>query len=145
MTSKTALVVGATGAVGRQLMTELLASPSYTKIIVLHRSSTPFARHAKVEERVVDLASLDKLAVQTPVQDVFCCIGTTQKNAGSTAAFQRVDRDIPVALARWAAANGVRTFVALSSVGADAGASSVYLRTKGEMERGVASAGVPAT
>jgi uncharacterized protein YbjT (DUF2867 family) len=76
---------------------------------------------------------------------VFCCIGTTQKTAGSTEAFQKVDRDIPVALARWAAANGVSTFVAISSIGADAHSKSVYLRTKGEMEEGVATAGVPST
>jgi len=76
---------------------------------------------------------------------VFCCIGTTQKRAGSTEAFQKVDRDIPVALAEWAAANGVSTFVAVSSVGAEAHAKSIYLRTKVEMEEGVARAGVPST
>jgi uncharacterized protein YbjT (DUF2867 family) len=145
MTQTTALIVGATGAVGRQLTELLLASPAYTRVVVLHRSPTAFARRAKVEEHVVDFANFGKLALQGPVQDVFCCVGTTQKTAGSTPAFQRVDRDIPVALARWAAANAARTFVTLSSVGADASARSVYLRTKGEMERGVADAGVRST
>ena len=72
---------------------------------------------------------------------VFCCVGTTQKKAGSTEAFQKVDRDIPIALARWAAANGAATFVGISSVDANAPRESVYLRTKGEMESGVAGAG----
>jgi uncharacterized protein YbjT (DUF2867 family) len=76
---------------------------------------------------------------------VFCCIGTTQKTAGSTAAFQAVDRDLPVALAQWAAAHRAGVLVTLSSVGADANAGSVYLRTKGEMEAGVARAGVRST
>jgi uncharacterized protein YbjT (DUF2867 family) len=126
-------------------MALLLASPAYSKIVVLHRSPTAMAKSAKVEERIIDFADLGRLTVPEPAHDVFCCVGTTQKNAGSTEAFQRVDRDIPVALARWGAANGARTFVALSSVGADAGSRSVYLRTKGEMERGVVGAGVPAT
>ena len=76
---------------------------------------------------------------------MFCCVGTTQKKAGSTEAFQRVDRDIPIALARWAAACGARCFVGISSVDARATARSVYLKTKGEMERGVAAAGVGST
>jgi uncharacterized protein YbjT (DUF2867 family) len=53
-----------------------------------------------------------------------------------------VDRDIPIALARWAAANGASTFVGISSVDARASARSVYLKTKGQMEAGVAGAGL---
>jgi uncharacterized protein YbjT (DUF2867 family) len=79
------------------------------------------------------------------LEAVFCCIGTTQSKAGSTEAFQKVDRDIPVALARWASANNATTFVGISSVDAQADARSVYLRTKGEMESGVAGAGLRST
>lgn len=142
MPKKTALIVGATGAVGRKLTPLTAASQEYAGLIVLHRSPTPFAELAKVEERLIDFAQLAAFSPSGPVHAVFCCVGTTQKKAGSTAAFQRVDRDIPVALAQWAAAERANVFVTLSSIGANAGTTSVYLRTKGEMEEGVARAGV---
>lgn len=141
---ETALIVGATGAVGRKLTPRLASSQRYGKVIILHHRSTPFSALAKVEERVIDFGQLSALAAE-PVDAVFCCVGTTQKKAGSTAAFQSVDRDIPVALARWAAAHRTGTFVTVSSLGADAGSASVYLRTKGEMEAGVADAKVLST
>jgi uncharacterized protein YbjT (DUF2867 family) len=141
MAKATAVIVGATGAVGRKLTPLLAASGQYAKIIVLHRRPTPFAKLARIEERVIDFARLALLPAEA-VDAIFCCIGTTQKKAGSTPAFQSVDRDIPVALACWGAANGARVLVVVSSLGADARSGSVYLRTKGEMEAGVAAAGV---
>ncbi len=144
MSKKTAVIVGATGSVGRELVPLVASSPYFEKLLILHRRPTQFGRLAKVEERIVDFT---KLASVPPAggATVFCCIGTTQKKAGSTEAFQKVDRDIPVALAGWAASNGATTFVTISSLGADAHSKSVYLRTKGEMEEGVARAGVPST
>ncbi len=103
MSKKTAVIVGATGSVGRELVPLVASSPYFEKLLILHRRPTQFGRLAKVEERIVDFT---KLASVPPAgaATVFCCIGTTQKKAGSTEAFQKVDRDIPVALAKWAAA-----------------------------------------
>ena len=144
MSKKTAVIVGPTGSIGRELVPLVASSPYYDKLLILHRRSTQFGTLAKVEERIVDFAELASVP-SAGAATVFCCIGTTQKKAGSTEAFQKVDRDIPVALARWAASNGVATFVTISSLGADAHSKSVYLRTKGEMEEGVARAGVRST
>src|SRR5690606_22634398 len=117
----------------------------YARVIVLHRTHTPYGALPGVEERVTDFAALAGLELPERVDDVYCCVGTTQKAAGTTEAFQKVDRGIPSALARWAAAQGARVYVTLSSVGANARAASVYLRTKGEMEHCVTNAGVPST
>jgi uncharacterized protein YbjT (DUF2867 family) len=144
MAARTALIVGATGAVGSKLTPLAAASHRYAKVIVLHRSPTPFAKIAKIEEHVIDFANLP-LRVEHVVEDVFCCVGTTQKSAGSTQAFRGVDLEIPTALANWAKAHGAHTFVVVSSLGADPSSSSVYLKTKGEMEREVARAEVPST
>ena len=144
MSKKTAVIVGATGSIGCELVPLIVSSASYDKLLILHRRPTQFAKLRKVEERVIDFTALSSLPLAGAAA-VFCCIGTTQNKAGSTEAFQKVDRDIPIELARWAAANGAATFVAISSVGADARARSVYLRTKGEMEEGVARAAVPST
>jgi uncharacterized protein YbjT (DUF2867 family) len=146
MSKRTAVIVGSTGAIGRQLMPLLLAAPHFDKIVVVHHRPTPYAGLAKVEQRIVDFtAPLAPLPAGNDLEAVFCCIGTTQKKAGSTEAFQKVDRDIPVTMAQWAAANNATSFIAISSVDARAGARSVYLRTKGEMESGVAGAGLRST
>jgi uncharacterized protein YbjT (DUF2867 family) len=142
MSKRTAVIVGSTGAIGRQLVPLVQASPRFDKLVVLHHRPTPYARMPKFDERIVDFTRLPAPADGEDIEAVFCCIGTTQKKAGSTEAFQRVDRDIPIALARWAAANGATTFVGISSVDARASARSVYLKTKGEMEAGVAGAGL---
>jgi uncharacterized protein YbjT (DUF2867 family) len=142
MSKRTAVIVGSTGAIGRHLMPLLVASSRFDKLVVLHHRPTPYARMPKVDERIVDFTRLPATAVGEDLEAVFCCVGTTQKSAGSTEAFQRVDRDIPIALARWAAANGATTFVGISSVDARATARSVYLITKGQMEVGVAGAGL---
>lgn len=144
MSQKTAVIVGATGSIGRELVPLILAVPDYETLIILARHTTQFAGRPKVEERIIDFNRLATLPT-ADAASVFCCIGTTQKIAGSTAAFQAVDRDIPVALARWAATGGASAFVVVSSVSANARASSVYLCTKGEMEEGVARAGVRST
>jgi uncharacterized protein YbjT (DUF2867 family) len=123
-------------------MALLIASPRFEKIIVLHHRPTPYAGQVKVEQLVVEFAAIPAPTAGDDIEAVFCCVGTTQKKAGSTEAFQRVDRDVPIALARWAAANNAASFVGVSSVDAQAAARSVYLKTKGEMERGVGAAGV---
>ena len=146
MSKRTAVVVGSTGAIGRQFMPLLLATPRFDKVIVMHHRPAPYAGVAKVEQQIVDFSVvLPPLEPGNDLEAVFCCIGTTQSKAGSTEAFQKVDRDIPVALARWASANNATTFVGISSVDARADARSVYLRTKGEMESGVAGAGLRST
>jgi len=145
MPKRTAAIAGSTGAIGRQLMALLIASPRFEKILVLHHRTAPYVGHAKVGQLVVDFAAIPPPAVGDDIDAVFCCVGTTQKKAGSTEAFQRVDRDVPIALARWASANGAKSFVGISSVDARATARSVYLKTKGQMERGVAGAGVRST
>jgi uncharacterized protein YbjT (DUF2867 family) len=144
MSKKTAVIVGTTGSIGRELVPLVVSSACYDKLLILHRRPTPFAKLPKVEEQIVDFAEISSFALAGAAA-VFCCIGATQNKAGSTEAFQKVDRDIPIELARWAATNGAATFVVISSVGADARARSIYLRTKGEMEEGVARAAARST
>ena len=72
---------------------------------------------------------------------VFCCLGTTIKQAGSQRAFLAIDFDLVVSIARAAAAAGARSLVVVSSVGADPASANFYLRTKGEMEQAVGEIG----
>jgi uncharacterized protein YbjT (DUF2867 family) len=92
---------------------------------------------------VLDLEKLHEHRVSA--QDVYCCLGTTIKQAGSQAAFRRVDFDYPVALAQAAARDGAQRLLVVSSLGADARSSVFYSRVKGEMEDAVRAAGVAKT
>ncbi|HBY63847.1 MAG TPA: oxidoreductase [Solibacterales bacterium] len=139
---RTAMIAGATGLVGGHCLRLLARTPEYSRIVALVRRETPLP--ACVEQRVVDFGRLSEADLEEGA-DVFCALGTTIRKAGSQAAFRRVDLDYPQTLAQCAAARGSRRFLAVSSVGADAGSNNFYLRTKGEMERAVTAAGLEAT
>jgi uncharacterized protein YbjT (DUF2867 family) len=92
----------------------------------------------KLETEVVDFDHLRERRVAA--DDVFCCLGTTIRQAGSPEAFRRVDYDYPVALAHAAARDGAQRLLVVSSLGADARSRVFYSRVKGEMEAAVRAA-----
>ncbi|WP_330835491.1 NAD(P)H-binding protein [Piscinibacter sp.] len=135
-----ALLAGATGLIGRELLTLLLASSRYTDVHVLVRRTPPdLPSHPKLQVHVVDFARLSALP---PVDDAFIALGTTIKVAGSQEAFRRVDFDAVVNTARAARAAGAKRLIVVSALGADARSRVFYNRVKGEMQAAVAAAGV---
>lgn len=140
--TRSALLLGATGLVGRRCLVRLLADPTWDRVVVLTRRPTG-AADPRLAEVVGDLDRLTPADVP-PVDDVLCCLGTTLRAAGSRAAFRAVDHDLVVALARLARGAGARRLALVSSVGADARSRSFYLRTKGEVEAAVAGLGFEA-
>src|SRR5439155_11899500 len=105
---------GATGLIGRQCLTRLLADGLYARVTVVARRPSGVA-HAKLAEVVVDFERLAERRDSVRGDDVFCCLGTTLKVAGSQAAFRRVDHDHVVELCRLARANGARRLALVSS------------------------------
>lgn len=141
-TSRRALIAGATGLIGGFLLGELLEDDLYASVHALVRR--PLEReHPKLEQIVVDFEKLDENADAFHVDDVFCCLGTTIKKAGSEEAFRRVDHDYVVEIARLARGAGARRFLLVSSIGADAEASNFYLSVKGETEDDLEALGYP--
>ena len=137
---RTALVAGATGAVGNALLERLLADARYGQVKVLTRR--PLAQsHPKLESLALDDKGPALLGAKLAADDVFCCLGTTLKKAGSKAAFERVDYHLVLELARAARAQGAEQFLVVSSVGASLKASSFYLRVKARMEQAVQELG----
>lgn len=134
--SRTALVAGASGLVGGHLLHLLLADAAYARVITLARRQLD-ARHAKLDQRVLDLGALDAVADPPHVDDAFCCIGTTIKKAGSQDAFRRVDYDYVLAFARAAQRAGARQFLLVTALGADSASRIFYSRVKGEIEQAV--------
>jgi len=139
---RTALLVGATGLIGSFLLQRLLASDAYTRVAVWARRDIGQV-DPKLKCDVIDFDRLHERRVEA--EDVFCCLGTTIKQAGSQAAFRRVDYDYPVALATAAAGGGAKRLLAVSALGANPDSGVFYSRVKGEMEIAVRAAGVPAT
>lgn len=133
---KTALLAGATGLIGSQLLPLLLASERYSQVIVVGRRALP-VQHPKLKQVVTELDKLPDVRQQLIADDVYCCLGTTRRQAGSKAAFYRVDYEYVVTLAAVAAGNFASQFMVVSSLGADAEARVYYSRVKGEMEAAV--------
>ena len=135
-----ALVAGGTGVVGQHVVTALAASDAYGPVTMLSRRAIDPPAPG-VEVLPIDFEALCDGGALPPADHVYVCLGTTQKIAGSQAAFARVDRDYVVAVARSARAAGVTRLALVSSVGADAASRNFYLRTKGEAEEAVLSLG----
>ena len=131
--SRIALVAGATGLVGGHVLQRLLAESAWTRIITVGRRPIS-QRHDKFEQRTVDFGALPSLSDLPHVDDVFCCLGTTIKQAGSQTAFRRVDHDYVVALAQAGLRSGATQFLLVSAIGADPESRVFYSRVKGETE-----------
>jgi len=137
--SRSALLAGASGLVGRALLALLLDSPRYRRVyVVLRRAVADLAGHAKLVTTRVDFAALPALP---PVDDVFIALGTTIRAAGSQQAFRQVDFDAVVGTARAARAAGARRLMVVSALGADAASPVFYNRVKGEMQQAVVTLG----
>ena len=126
-----ALVVGGTGLVGNQLLRQLAQDPAFTTVVSLGRSPLP-QEIPGVEHRVVDLWAPLPDDVRPDV--FFCALGTTIKNAGSPEGFERIDRDLPVHLAREVHQRGAAACIVVSSMGADPDSRVFYNQVKGRME-----------
>lgn len=137
---RSALLVGATGLVGSQVLGLLLANPRYDVVTALVRRSLGVTND-KLAERVVDFDRLAETTGDWHADDVFACLGTTIAVAGSQEAFRRVDHDYTVEAARLAHDRGATRLALVSSVGASEHASSFYLKVKGETERDVGKLG----
>ncbi|WP_018983779.1 NAD-dependent epimerase/dehydratase family protein [Salinimonas chungwhensis] len=139
--NKTALVLGATGLVGRALVQQLLKDSRYEQVICLVRRplSDRFFDDPdkKLTPIVIDFAALQDYQGYFSVDHVYCCLGTTLKAAGSRAAFRKVDFEYVHIAAQLARAQRCQSFVWISSVGADAKSKHFYLRVKGELENAI--------
>jgi uncharacterized protein YbjT (DUF2867 family) len=133
---KKALVIGATGAVGKKLVEVLLNDEEYDYVHVFVRNSMHI-NHPKLIEQKVDFDHPENWHFDLNGDVLFCCMGTTLRQAGSKAAQYKVDYTYQFETAKAAAENGVRRLVLLSSAGASATSFFFYPRIKGQLENGM--------
>lgn len=131
--NKTALVLGATGMIGKELVKILNEQDQYEKILLVVRR--PIAiQYEACEQHVINYDELHNHRELFQVTDVFCCLGTTIKKAKTKEAFRKVDFDYPIQAAKIAKEQGVEKFLIVSAMGADTKSSFFYSRVKGEVE-----------
>ena len=137
-----ALVIGATGAVGKDLVEQLLKDDSFERVDVFVRREMPLLS-SKLVSHVVDFDHPEIWAELLTGDVLFSCLGTTIKAAGSQDAQWKVDYTYQYDAARAARANGVRQYILVSSVGADAKSKIFYSRMKGQLDEDVEKLGFP--
>jgi uncharacterized protein YbjT (DUF2867 family) len=137
---RTALLAGATGLIGRALLSMLLEDAGYRRVHVLLRRVAPeIEAGSKLEVHRVDFAHLP--AALPATDDVYIALGTTIKSAGSEAAFRQVDFDFVLETARAARVAGACRLAVVSALGADPASRVFYNRVKGDMQAAVATLG----
>lgn len=128
-----ALIIGATGATGKDLVQELLQNPDYEQITQFVRRATGNV-HPKLVEVVTDFTNIEKVSEFIKGDIWFSCLGTTLKTAGSKERQWQIDFDIPAMFAEIAKRNEVAKTVLLSAYGASTSSSVFYSRLKGTLE-----------
>ncbi len=133
---KTAIVIGATGLVGAELVNQLLNSSDFSKVKIFIRKSTN-KTHTKLEEYIVDFENIENWKENLTGDTLFSCIGTTLKTAGSKEKQFNIDYNYPLHTIQTAMSQGVNQIVLVSSMGAKAGSYNFYLDMKGKLEEAI--------
>lgn len=132
------VIIGATGATGKDLVKVLLDDPSYTEVVAFVRRSSGLL-HPRYSEVVTDFEKLEEVSDFINGDVWFSCLGTTMKAAGSKEKQWQIDYDIPAKFAGIAKRNGVLRAVVVSAYGASAASKVFYSRMKGELDEHIAN------
>lgn len=130
-------IAGATGLVGREALSVLVAGAKWTEVVAVGRRAPDMKLTRLRFVESTDFGNIEAAMIRDRPRAVVCALGTTIAKAGSREAFRAVDFDLPFQLARAARAAAVPVFAMVSSVGADREARGFYLRVKGEIEEAI--------
>lgn len=139
--NKTAILLGASGLVGSLLLDILLDCGIYEQVILFVRKPLN-KEHQRLVQHTIDFDRIETYKHLVKGDDLFCCLGTTIKKAGSQEAFRRVDYEYPVNFARLAKDAGIKQYLIITAIGANAQSSVFYTRTKGECEDAITELGL---
>lgn len=131
-----AIVIGATGATGKELVKQLLAKDDISEVITLVRRKT-VDEHPKLKQHIIDFKAMDDYKDLIRADVAFSCLGTTLKLAGSKEAQWEVDHDYQLKFAENCFENKIPSFVLLSAIGVNPKSKFFYSRMRGELEEAV--------
>ena len=137
---RTAIVAGATGLIGRELIQKLILSDQYRLIYLISRRESGLI-HPKIKEVLTGFDLISQLNIAETIDDAFCTLGTTMKQAGSREQFKKVDYQYVLAFADFTKRLGVSKFLVISSMGADPKSGVFYNMVKGMTEEALKEMG----
>lgn len=135
-----ALIIGATGVTGKDLVENLLQDIFYSEVVIFVRRTSGIA-HPKLKEIITDFDKPEEVAEFINGDVLFSCLGTTLKTAGSKEKQWHIDYEIPLHFAEIAKQNGVSQMVLLSAYGASATSRVFYSKLKGKLEDAISELG----
>ncbi len=141
---KTAIILGATGLVGSELLKLLLENEAFDKVILILRRSAGI-NHSKIVEQIIDFEQIGNYSKVIAGDVLFSSLGTTLKKAGSKEAQWKIDYTYQYEVAKMARLNGVKTAVLVSSANASSNSSIFYSRMKGQLEDDIIKLGFDST
>ena len=136
-----AIVIGATGAIGNDLVEQLQKDDNFKSVEVFVRRSVDFGS-PKFHVHVIDFDQPETWKNEVKGDVLFSCLGTTIKQAGSEESQWKIDHDYQLEFAKAAHENGVKKYILVSSVGADKDSRIFYLKMKGTLEENVKKLGI---
>ena len=128
------ILVGSSGLIGSNLLSELIQSEAISEILLLVRRSTDVSS-SKVKELIVNFEKPNSYSIDIQADIIYSCLGTTKSETPNSSLYRQIDLEYPLNLAKLGQKNGVAQFQIISSLGADAGSSNSYLKLKGELEQ----------
>lgn len=131
-----ALIIGATGATGKDLVNLLLNDKDFEEVDIFVRKPVDI-QNDKLKIHVVDFENPEEWKNLVKGDVVFSCLGTTLKTAGSKEAQRKVDYDYQYQFAKAAKENNVDDYILVSAYGADPKSRIFYSKMKGELEESV--------
>lgn len=130
----TAVIIGATGAVGREIVNEILRGEYYDRIYILGRNSiSKLPDDSRLAKIIIDFDNIDFDMDVLENADVFATLGTTMKIAGSKENQRKIDVDYTINFAKLCEGK-VRSFNVVSAIGAKRNSKNFYNSLKGELE-----------
>lgn len=139
-----ATIIGATGLIGSQLLEYVLRDKSFSEVVILVRRKFENT-HPKLKVQQIDFSDLQSFDSSIiPGSIIFCAVGTTKnKVKGDLEKYRSIDYDIAVNAAKFGLEKGCKSFILVSSIGANSKSSNFYTRLKGEIEERISSLQYP--
>ena len=131
-----AIIIGATGATGQEIVSQLLEDVSFDSVSIFVRKD-PNITHSKLKTNVIDFSKLEEYKELIKGDVLFSCLGTTLRDAGSKEKQYLVDYTYQYEFAKIASDNGVPIYSLISSTGANENSPFFYPKIKGKLEEAV--------
>lgn len=136
MTGKRAMVLGASGLIGKAVVNLLLQKEHVQQVLALVRKPMEM-EHPKLTQIRVNFETSEVVLSQVKADELYICIGTTRNKTPDLSEYFQIDHDYPVRVAHIAQQAGVKRCAIVSSIGASAKSRQFYLQTKGRLEEDI--------